>query len=84
MFSALNMAIWATITVPPFSAAQIRSSIAICQCSRSASAGTLADSHSEMDMSVTGGGTLWQRISSEQGLPAISHYFVMDWASVWM
>jgi uncharacterized protein len=42
------------------------------------------EGHAEMDMSVTGGGTLWQRITSEQGLTAISHYFVMDWASVWM
>ena len=40
--------------------------------------------HAEMDMSVSEGGTLWQRITSEQGFTAISHYFVMDWASVWM
>jgi uncharacterized protein len=38
----------------------------------------------EMDMAVTEGGSLWRRITSEQGLTAISHYFVMDWASVWM
>src|SRR6516162_2832751 len=37
----------------------------------------------EMDMSVTEG-SLWQRITSDEGLTAISHYFVMDWASVWM
>jgi uncharacterized membrane protein YraQ (UPF0718 family) len=37
----------------------------------------------EMDMAVTEG-SLWQRITSEEGLTAISHYFVMDWASVWM
>jgi uncharacterized membrane protein YraQ (UPF0718 family) len=42
------------------------------------------EGHADMDMSVTGGGSLWQRITSEQGLTAISHYFVMDWASVWM
>ncbi len=42
------------------------------------------EGHAEMDMSVSGGGTLWQRITSEQGFTAISHYFVMDWASVWM
>jgi uncharacterized membrane protein YraQ (UPF0718 family) len=41
------------------------------------------EGHAEMDMSVTEG-TLWQRITSEQGLTAISHYFVMDWASVWL
>ena len=26
----------------------------------------------------------WQRITSDEGRTAISHYFVMDWASVWM
>ena len=40
--------------------------------------------HAKMDMSVGGDGTLWQRITSAQGFTAISHYFVMDWASVWM
>jgi uncharacterized protein len=42
------------------------------------------EGHAEMDMSVGGDGTLWQRITSQEGLTAISHYFVMDWASVWM
>jgi uncharacterized membrane protein YraQ (UPF0718 family) len=42
------------------------------------------EGHAEMDMSVSKGGTLWQRITSEQGFTAISHYFVMDWASVWL
>ena len=42
------------------------------------------EGHAEMDMSVSGDGTLWQRITSEQGFTAISHYFVMDWASVWL
>jgi uncharacterized protein len=42
------------------------------------------EGHAEMDMSVGGDGTLWQRITSAQGFTAISHYFVMDWASVWM
>ena len=41
------------------------------------------EGHAEMDMSVTEGGSLWQRITSDRGLTAISHYFVMDWASVW-
>src|SRR5258705_2703561 len=41
------------------------------------------EGHAEMDMSVTEG-TLWQRITSERGFTAISHYFVMDWASVWL
>jgi uncharacterized protein len=42
------------------------------------------EGHAEMDMSVTEGGSLWQRLTTEQGLTAISHYFVMDWASVWL
>jgi uncharacterized membrane protein YraQ (UPF0718 family) len=35
------------------------------------------------DMSVSEG-TLWQRLTSERGLTAISHYFMMDWVSVWL
>jgi hypothetical protein len=42
------------------------------------------EGHAAMDMAVTEGGSLWQRITSDKGLTAISHYFVMDWASVWM
>src|SRR5258707_513423 len=42
------------------------------------------EGHAEMDMSVTEGGSLWQRMTSEEGLTAISHYFVMDWASIWL
>ena len=41
------------------------------------------EGHAEMDMSVAEGGSLWQRITSDAGLTAISHYFVMDWAAVW-
>jgi uncharacterized membrane protein YraQ (UPF0718 family) len=41
------------------------------------------EGHAEMDMAVTEGGSLWQRIRSDQGLTAISHYFVTDWAAVW-
>ena len=42
------------------------------------------DGHAEMDMSVTEGGSLWQRMTSDRGRTAISHYFVMDWAAVWL
>ena len=42
------------------------------------------EGHAAMDMSVTEGGSLWRRITSDRGLTAISHYFVMDWASVWL
>jgi uncharacterized protein len=40
------------------------------------------EGHAEMDMSVTEG-SLWQRITSNDGFTATSHYFVMDWAAVW-
>jgi uncharacterized protein len=42
------------------------------------------EGHAEMDMSVTEGGSLWQRLTSGRGFTAISHYFVMDWAAVWL
>ena len=41
------------------------------------------EGHAEMDMSVTEG-PLWRRIGSSEGFTAISHYFVMDWASTWL
>ena len=41
------------------------------------------EGHAEMDMAVTTGGSLWQRVTSEKGITASSHYFVMDWVSVW-
>src|SRR5436305_12557583 len=40
------------------------------------------EGHAEMDMSVTEGGSLLQRILSAKGWTAISHYFVMDWPAV--
>jgi uncharacterized protein len=40
------------------------------------------EGHAAMDMSVTEG-TLLQRIFSGPGFTAISHSFVMDWASIW-
>jgi uncharacterized protein len=40
------------------------------------------EGHAAMDMSVTQG-SLWSRIRSPEGFTAISHYFVMDWASIW-
>jgi uncharacterized membrane protein YraQ (UPF0718 family) len=41
------------------------------------------EGHATMDMSVEGG-SFWQKVWSSRGLTAISHYFVMDWASVWV
>jgi uncharacterized protein len=40
------------------------------------------EGHAEMDMSV-GGGSILERLTSPRGLTAISHYYVMDWASIW-
>jgi uncharacterized membrane protein YraQ (UPF0718 family) len=42
------------------------------------------EGHAEMDMSVTEGGSMWRRLRSPKGLTAISNYFVMDWAAVWI
>jgi uncharacterized membrane protein YraQ (UPF0718 family) len=42
------------------------------------------EGHAEMDMSVSGDGSIWRRLRSPQGFTAISNYFVMDWAAVWM
>jgi uncharacterized membrane protein YraQ (UPF0718 family) len=41
------------------------------------------EGHAEMDMAITDG-SIWSRIRSAKGLTAISHYFAMDWASVWV
>jgi len=41
------------------------------------------EGHAEMNMSVMDGGTLWQRLASQKGITAISHYFVMDWIAIW-
>jgi uncharacterized membrane protein YraQ (UPF0718 family) len=40
------------------------------------------EGHAAMDMSVSGSGTLWQRLWSRDGFTSVSHYYVMDWASV--
>jgi uncharacterized membrane protein YraQ (UPF0718 family) len=40
------------------------------------------EGHAGMDMSVTEGGTFWQRLGSRRGITAVSRYFVKDWASV--
>ncbi len=41
------------------------------------------EGHASMDMSVSGG-TLLSRLFSGRGFTAVSNYFVMDWASVWV
>ena len=40
------------------------------------------EGHAAMDMSIPAGGTFWQRLRSAEGLTAVSHIFVMEWAAV--
>jgi len=41
------------------------------------------EGHAAMDMSVSGG-SFFSRLVSGRGLTAVSNFFVMDWASVWV
>ncbi len=41
------------------------------------------EGHAAMDMSVSGG-SFFARLFSGRGFTAVSNYFVMDWASVWI
>jgi uncharacterized membrane protein YraQ (UPF0718 family) len=41
------------------------------------------EGHAGMDMSVHEG-SVWQRMISSKGRTAVSHFFVMDWASLWL
>jgi uncharacterized protein len=41
------------------------------------------EGHADMDMSVTEGSIL-SRVLSDRGRTATSHYFVMDWAAIWV
>ena len=40
------------------------------------------EGHAAMDMSVKAQGSIWSRLFSRDGMTAVSHYYVMDWASV--
>jgi uncharacterized membrane protein YraQ (UPF0718 family) len=41
------------------------------------------EGHAAMDMTVPGA-TFSERLLSKEGFTAVSHYYVMDWASVWL
>lgn len=41
------------------------------------------EGHAAMDMSIHEG-TIWQRMTSARARIAISHFFFMDWASLWI
>jgi hypothetical protein len=42
------------------------------------------EGHAEMDMSVHAEGSIISRLRSPEGVTATSHYFVMDWAAIWI
>jgi uncharacterized membrane protein YraQ (UPF0718 family) len=41
------------------------------------------EGHAAMDMSIGGEGSFWRRLRSADGLTAVSHIFIMEWAAVW-
>ncbi len=42
------------------------------------------EGHAAMDdMAVKGSSSIWKKLRSSDGKTATSHYFVMDWASIW-
>lgn len=41
------------------------------------------EGHAQMDMSISTDKPFIGRLISKEGLTAISHYFVMDWAAIW-
>jgi uncharacterized membrane protein YraQ (UPF0718 family) len=40
------------------------------------------EGHAAMDMSVTKNGSFWRRLASPEGVTAVAHTFVMEWAAV--
>jgi uncharacterized membrane protein YraQ (UPF0718 family) len=42
------------------------------------------EGHAEMDMSVHAQGSILSRLRSPEGFTSTSHYFVMDWAAIWI
>jgi uncharacterized membrane protein YraQ (UPF0718 family) len=40
------------------------------------------EGHAAMDMSIRSEGSFWQRLRSPEGVTAVSHIFVMEWAAV--
>jgi len=40
------------------------------------------EGHAAMDMSVTGPGSFWRRLTSSAGFTSVSHNFVMEWAAI--
>jgi uncharacterized membrane protein YraQ (UPF0718 family) len=41
------------------------------------------EGHAVMDMSIQREGSFWRRLCSRDGVTAVSHVFVMEWAAIW-
>jgi uncharacterized membrane protein YraQ (UPF0718 family) len=41
------------------------------------------EGHASMDMSIEGKKSFWEKLFSKNGFTAVSHFFIMDWASLW-
>lgn len=41
------------------------------------------EGHAAMDMSISGKKSFWQKLLSNDGFTAVSHFFIMDWTSIW-
>jgi uncharacterized membrane protein YraQ (UPF0718 family) len=42
------------------------------------------EGHAAMDMSIAGNTSFGKKLLSQNGFTAISHFFVMDWVSIWI
>lgn len=42
------------------------------------------EGHAAMDMSIEGDQSFWNKLLSKKGLTVTSHFFVMDWVSIWL
>lgn len=42
------------------------------------------EGHAAMDMSIQGKSSFWSKLFSDKGFTAVSHFFIMDWASIWV
>ena len=42
------------------------------------------EGHATMDMSIKGKEGIFKKLFSSNGITAVSHFFIMDWASIWI
>jgi len=41
------------------------------------------EGHAAMDMSIQGEESIWSKLLSSKGFTSVSHFYILDWASVW-